>query len=236
MHNRDNLPIPDHLLDRLVDGQLSDEEYRLVLRALENSDEGWRQCALAFLENQALQREFQWLEAAEEEVGCPDARPAPLGGAPLGGAPLGGAPLGGAPLGGAPLGAGALARSRAIGSMLTTAALLLAVFAVIGIQYAVGVDRAEIGLDSAVSGQRLPISQVQFRPSSRLSVDVPVAQSPKEVRAHSREQIRDRLEIPADFAISKPEARRCNSVDGVHKYQATYQTICIRPAEFDDFQ
>jgi len=221
MHNRDNLPIPDHLLDRLVDGQLSDEEYRLVLRALENSDEGWRQCALAFLENQALQREFQWLEAAEEEVGCPDARPAPLGGAPLGGAPLG---------------AGALARSRAIGSMLTTAALLLAVFAVIGIQYAVGVDRAEIGLDSAVSGQRLPISQVQFRPSSRLSVDVPVAQSPKEVRAHSREQIRDRLEIPADFAISKPEARRCNSVDGVHKYQATYQTICIRPAEFDDFQ
>ncbi len=41
-------------LDRLVDGELSPEEYRQVLATLEGSQDGWRRCAHAFLEAQAL--------------------------------------------------------------------------------------------------------------------------------------------------------------------------------------
>lgn len=47
------------LLDRLVDGELSDAEYREVLQGLDSQPEGWRRCALAFLEAQAWGREFR---------------------------------------------------------------------------------------------------------------------------------------------------------------------------------
>lgn len=50
--------LPSHVdpltLDRLVDGELSPVEYREVLATLEGSQDGWRQCAHAFLEAQAL--------------------------------------------------------------------------------------------------------------------------------------------------------------------------------------
>lgn len=46
--------IDDRLLDRLVDGELSAEEYREVLSQLEQTPNGWRRCAHAFLESQAL--------------------------------------------------------------------------------------------------------------------------------------------------------------------------------------
>jgi len=48
----DNLD--DLLLDRLVDGELTPEEYRQVLSELEQIPNGWRRCAHAFLESQAL--------------------------------------------------------------------------------------------------------------------------------------------------------------------------------------
>ena len=41
-------------LERLVDGELSPEQYRAVLASLEEEPGGWRQCGLAFLEAQAL--------------------------------------------------------------------------------------------------------------------------------------------------------------------------------------
>ena len=44
-------------LDRLVDGELSGDEYRTVLASLEEAD-GWRRCAMAFLEVQALRGEL----------------------------------------------------------------------------------------------------------------------------------------------------------------------------------
>jgi hypothetical protein len=50
-HDR-NLP-EDRLLDRLVDGELPDAERRLLLQRLEAEPDGWRRCALAFLEAQA---------------------------------------------------------------------------------------------------------------------------------------------------------------------------------------
>lgn len=48
----------DARFDRLVDGELSAEEYRALLASLEDEPGGWRRCALAFLESQALGREL----------------------------------------------------------------------------------------------------------------------------------------------------------------------------------
>lgn len=45
-------------LDRLVDGELSDPEYRNLLQSLEGQPDGWRRCAMAFLEAQVWGREL----------------------------------------------------------------------------------------------------------------------------------------------------------------------------------
>jgi hypothetical protein len=50
-------------LDRLVDGQLNRAEYRELLRQIEKDPEGWRQCALAFLQHQALGQELGQIHA-----------------------------------------------------------------------------------------------------------------------------------------------------------------------------
>jgi len=44
--------------DRLVDGELSPDEYRALLAALDDEPGGWKRCALAFLEAQALTNEL----------------------------------------------------------------------------------------------------------------------------------------------------------------------------------
>lgn len=44
----------DARFDRLVDGELSPDEYRQLLTSLDDEPGGWRRCALAFLEAQAL--------------------------------------------------------------------------------------------------------------------------------------------------------------------------------------
>jgi hypothetical protein len=69
--------------DRLVDGELSRDEYRALLAALDDEPGGWRRCALAFLEAQALASDLteirgsQCLGAAPLTVGpAPGARPA----------------------------------------------------------------------------------------------------------------------------------------------------------------
>jgi hypothetical protein len=49
-HNRDAMD--DRLFDRLVDGELPDRERRELLVRLEKVPDGWRRCALAFLEAQ----------------------------------------------------------------------------------------------------------------------------------------------------------------------------------------
>jgi len=48
----------DQRFDRLVDGELGPEEYNDLLRSLDQRPEGWRRCALAFLEAQAFRREL----------------------------------------------------------------------------------------------------------------------------------------------------------------------------------
>jgi len=50
----------DAAIDRLVDGELDEAERRELLARLENEPDGWRRCALAFLEAQC------WKEALEK--------------------------------------------------------------------------------------------------------------------------------------------------------------------------
>jgi hypothetical protein len=48
----------DVVFDRLVDGELSPSERRQVLESLDKRPEGWRRCALAFLEAQSWREEL----------------------------------------------------------------------------------------------------------------------------------------------------------------------------------
>lgn len=60
-------PEDSQLLDRLVDGELTDAERRELLLHLERTPDGWRRCALAFLENQAWRGEAKsWASEAPE--------------------------------------------------------------------------------------------------------------------------------------------------------------------------
>jgi hypothetical protein len=57
MNKSDDFPgEDDQRWDRLVDGELSREEYHDLLRSLDRHPDGWRRCALAFLEAQALRQ------------------------------------------------------------------------------------------------------------------------------------------------------------------------------------
>jgi len=51
----------DAVFDRLVDGALSDRERRAFLESLDSRPDGWRRCALAFLEAQCWGGEFRRL-------------------------------------------------------------------------------------------------------------------------------------------------------------------------------
>jgi hypothetical protein len=51
-------PDDDIRFDRLVDGELSPAEYKALLTALDDEPGGWRRCALAFLEAQAISGEL----------------------------------------------------------------------------------------------------------------------------------------------------------------------------------
>jgi hypothetical protein len=49
---------PEAQLDRLVDGELSEDDRRSLLLQLDHEPEGWRRCALAFLEAQCWKQEL----------------------------------------------------------------------------------------------------------------------------------------------------------------------------------
>jgi len=67
--NSTNLPTQgDDLIDRLVDGELPDVERRELLLRLENEPDGWRRCALAFLEAQVWR---QALASVAASAGAP---------------------------------------------------------------------------------------------------------------------------------------------------------------------
>ncbi len=77
MRNPNTLDANDPLvLDRLVDGELTDAEERDVIAQLSQSPDGWRRCALAFLEARCWQRAAQHvLEITDPE---PSGKHSPL--------------------------------------------------------------------------------------------------------------------------------------------------------------
>ena len=62
----------DVLFDRLVDGELSNDERRKLLASLDDHPGGWRRCALAFVEAQA------WRSDLKQIVRESDATPSPV--------------------------------------------------------------------------------------------------------------------------------------------------------------
>jgi anti-sigma factor RsiW len=54
----------DARLERLVDGELSPDEYRKLVASLDEQPDAWRRCALAFLESQALGGELRGIHRA----------------------------------------------------------------------------------------------------------------------------------------------------------------------------
>lgn len=63
-------PVDPTLLDRLVDGELPEPQRRDLLSTLDGRPEGWRQCALAFLEAQS------WCESLGQATSESAQRPA----------------------------------------------------------------------------------------------------------------------------------------------------------------
>lgn len=53
--------LTEMVLDGLVAGELSGDQYRAVLRQLEATPDGWKRCALAFLEDQAFKQDLNQL-------------------------------------------------------------------------------------------------------------------------------------------------------------------------------
>jgi hypothetical protein len=70
----------DDRFDRLVDGELTERERRELLESLDVRPDGWRRCALAFLEAQCWKMELGFARRTKAAVSAPDAapvRPAP---------------------------------------------------------------------------------------------------------------------------------------------------------------
>ena len=67
----------DVLFDRLVDGELSPTERQQLLASLDERENGWRRCALAFLESQAWGGEFKRMMAQPSAAEQPTVTPAP---------------------------------------------------------------------------------------------------------------------------------------------------------------
>src|SRR5438874_1985215 len=58
--NNQNAPADSPIrLDRLVDGEVNIDEQRQLLLALEAQPDGWRRCALAYIEAQTLRQELR---------------------------------------------------------------------------------------------------------------------------------------------------------------------------------
>ena len=76
----------DVKFDRLVDGELSADEYRALVASLDEEPGGWRRCALAFLEAQALAGEISGVRRGMSL--CEDDAQSPLNAPAVAAAPI----------------------------------------------------------------------------------------------------------------------------------------------------
>jgi hypothetical protein len=70
-----NKPIDALRMDQLVDGELSDAEVRDLLAALSDEPDGWKRCALAFVEDQMLRGDLALLAQEQRQFLPAAARP-----------------------------------------------------------------------------------------------------------------------------------------------------------------
>jgi hypothetical protein len=103
--------IDDELIDRLVDGELPAEERRQLLLALELQPDGWRRCALAYIEVQTWRSQMRGMLAGETAKRSTGANSVTLCEASS-----------------STVAPSAIARRRSMGMWLTTAATLLVAF------------------------------------------------------------------------------------------------------------
>jgi len=65
-------------IDRLVDGELTDDDTRAILSAMDRDPDGWRRCALAFVESQAIGRDVRGITAESLNSRANVVTPVPL--------------------------------------------------------------------------------------------------------------------------------------------------------------
>lgn len=126
--NNQLISVDQDVIDELVAGGLTDERYRLILEAIEAQPEKWRDCAIAFLEEQALEDD---LKALVREDSLPEQSEAVL-----------------LPGQGDPLPSSEYARLQWMQRVTSLAALLLVSFTVgwFGSGYLAGTRNAETGV------------------------------------------------------------------------------------------
>lgn len=64
----------ERILDRLVDGELTEDDRKLLLGAMDDEPGAWRRCALAFLEAQSWRGDFCALRQESPPAGQPEPR------------------------------------------------------------------------------------------------------------------------------------------------------------------
>lgn len=83
VYDENNQPAnPEALVDRLVDGELGEADRRELLLQLEHEPDGWRRCALAFLEAQCWKAELGQMvppPAPQAALAAPVSRAEPAG-------------------------------------------------------------------------------------------------------------------------------------------------------------
>jgi len=77
-HEADPMQMLEDLIDRIVDGGMSPDELRKSIERLDATPEGWRRCALAFLEAQSWTDAFRSMDGTpgEDEPGISGDLPA----------------------------------------------------------------------------------------------------------------------------------------------------------------
>jgi len=58
-HDADLGPSIQVLIDRMIDGEMSPQQLRTCIERLDSAPDGWRRCALAFLEAQSWGEAFR---------------------------------------------------------------------------------------------------------------------------------------------------------------------------------
>ncbi|MEN6405536.1 MAG: hypothetical protein ABFC77_03595 [Thermoguttaceae bacterium] len=75
--NPENPNLDDRPFDRLVDGEMNEAERRQLLAGLDRTPDGWRRCALAFLESQSWRETFGAIAQPKPSVRAATVSPRP---------------------------------------------------------------------------------------------------------------------------------------------------------------